>query len=156
MHLPNPIIPAPDMAQEHTRRGTKHALPTINCAITIIKLAIHTRDCQARLSQQIIPQAAEQEMRPPKMSKIKQVTAAEPAAISICISTNKGSYKMQVLITWLWCWHLSSWTRPIRTPCWAHRPPGTITDCPLSCQQMKDALSRQNIIKFQLQLREKV
>ena len=40
MHQPNPVIPAPDVVQEHTRGDTKHALPTINCAITAIKSAI--------------------------------------------------------------------------------------------------------------------
>ena len=40
MHQPNPVIPAPDVVQEHTREDTKHAPPTINCAITAIKLAI--------------------------------------------------------------------------------------------------------------------
>ena len=44
------------------------------------------------------PQAAEQEMRSPKMSMIRQVTAAEPApTILIRISTNKRSYQTQVL-----------------------------------------------------------
>lgn len=37
-------------------------------------------------------------MRAPKMSMIRQVTATKPApTISICISTNKGSYQIQDL-----------------------------------------------------------
>ena len=62
------------------------------------KIGHYARVCQARLSQQTNPQAAEQEMRSRKMSTIRQVTAAEPSpTILIHISTNKRSYQMQVL-----------------------------------------------------------
>ena len=40
MHQPNPVTPAPDVVQKHTRRDAKHALPTISCVIAATKLAI--------------------------------------------------------------------------------------------------------------------
>ena len=98
MHQPNPIIPAPDVVQGHTREDAKHAPPTVNCATYCHKIGHYARVCQVRLSQQTNPQAAEQQMRSPKMSTIRQVTAAEPApTILIRISTNKRSYQTQVL-----------------------------------------------------------
>ena len=79
-------------------------------------------------------------MKPPKMSMIRHITAAKPApTISICISINKGSYLTMVPIFWQLdktCWNTlrAHWS-------WQSY---TITDSPLSHQQTKDALPRQN------------
>ena len=77
--------------------GHKHTMPTINCANTAIKSAITLKFVKPD-SQQMSLQAAEQEIRSPKMSTIRRVTAAEPApTILIHISTNKRFYQAQVL-----------------------------------------------------------
>ena len=77
-------------------QGGRKACPAYNQLCHYChKIGHYARVCQARLSQQTNPQAAEQEMRSPKMSTIRQVTAAEPApTILIHISTNKRFYQI--------------------------------------------------------------